>query len=144
MIIKRGGVAKPISGNIQTREIPDDCPKCSEVGLRFPLKQRVYLPDEFGQTIIPADANLWKQCHHCGYIIAKQDITHKGQLTTDIEKLDSRFQTVGTIATIKDERKGIKRRGQNERERRGTDFIKDADVRKEMRKGAKLISYSET
>jgi hypothetical protein len=41
--------------------------------VRSILGNRIYLPDEFGNTVIPPDADKWCQCHRCGTIYARHE-----------------------------------------------------------------------
>jgi hypothetical protein len=34
--------------------------------VRSKLGNRIYLPDSSGQTVIPQDADQWRQCYLCG------------------------------------------------------------------------------
>ena len=137
LTIKRSGIAEPISGNIYTREIPVYCDSC-KIGK---LGQRVYKEEELiGGTILPYDHDQWLQCYHCGAIIPKYDIPQQGQLTTDIEPIKSKF-------SINQESEHYEppkhRRGFNERLPKEDDGIRDPDVKQALKKGQKLISYSE-
>lgn len=135
MTIKRGGMAEPISGNIYTKQIEPNCPKCK----RFKLGLRVYKDEELIAGQIPYDANQWLQCHHCGLLVPLHDIPKEGQLTTDIERITTKFTTQKESEHYD---KPKHRRGFNERLDREEE-IKDPELRKELKKGAKLISYSE-
>lgn len=131
-------MGEPVSGNIYTKEIPIKCPKCH---LSY-LGPRVYGEDQLlpgGQ--LPYDHNQWKQCYHCGTLVPVYDIPVEGQLTTDVERIDSKFprQAEG----VEHYEKPKHQRGFNERLDREPE-IKDPEVRAAMRKGQKLLSYSET
>lgn len=135
MTIKRGGMAEPISGNIYTREIPTYCPNCENKGVRNNetiLKPRL---DYFY-----ADRSQWLQCYNCGKPISKHDIQKQGQLTTDIEKIDSKFSLQNDSEHYE---KPKHQRGFNDRLDQEPE-IKDEEVRAALKKGAKLISYSES
>ena len=137
MTIKRGGIAEPVSGQIRTRKLPTYCPNCAEHGIRTQdtmLKPRL---DYFA-----FDANQWRQCYHCGKIIGTPDIRQPGELHTDIQTVDNKFYT--KIDEESDIPKPKHQRGFNRRVNKLGEEIKDADVRKEIKKGAKLIGYSET
>ena len=144
MTIKRGGIAEPISGNIYSRPIPEYCPKCEQFGLRNKLGPRIYKEEELINGQIPYDADQWRMCIYCGHLTARHDIPQEGELGTDIEKITTKF----TTAKREPEhyQKPKHRRGFNERldERAKQGEIKDEDLRRELKKGANLISYSET
>jgi hypothetical protein len=49
------------------------CPRCLQSGLYHILQERIYLPDEIPDGILPRDHDLWKQCHEWGQIIPKYE-----------------------------------------------------------------------
>ena len=139
MTIKRGGISEPISGNIITKEIPAYCPKCAILHFQSRLQPRVYREDELIAGQLPYDHNQWLQCYNCGVSVPKHDIPNKGELTTDIEPIRSKFSIENVNERLE---KPKHRRGFNERIEREDD-IKDPEVKKALKKGAKLLSYSE-
>lgn len=141
MTIKRGGMAEePVSGNIYTREVPTYCPKCAISHIQSKLGPRVYKEQELVAGRIPYDHGQWLQCYHCGSMIPRHDIPKEGQLTTDVEKIDSKFSLQGGS---EHHEKPKHRRGFNDRLEQDPE-IKDPEVRAALKKGAKLISYSES
>jgi hypothetical protein len=143
MTIKRGGLAEPVSGTISTKEITTYCPKCLNLHIRSKLGPRVYKDEELttaGQ--LPSDHDQWRQCYHCGLLIPLYDIAKEGQLTTDIERIDSKFKGVKETEHYE---KPKHRRGFNERldDDSKRDEIKDPEVKALLKKGAKLINYFE-
>lgn len=141
MTIKRGGIAEPISGNIYIKEIPAYCPKC-HVGK---LQPRVYREEELiAGSQLPYDHNQWRQCYRCGTLVPIHDIPKEGQLTTDVERISTKFQTQREEG---DEhyKPPAHRRGFNERlDQKQDDGVKDPELKRELKKGAKLLSYSES
>lgn len=131
-------MAEPISGNLfPKREIPFHCPKCEEQGVRNDKTVLRVRLDYF-----MADKDLWKQCYHCGTLVPTHDIPKEGQLTTDVERITTKFQTQKEDEHYKPP---AHRRGFNERlsKDKEDDGIKDPELKRELKKGAKLISYSE-
>lgn len=131
---------EPVSGNIHTRtEIPAYCPRC-QIGK---LQPRIYRDDELVAGQLPYDHNQWKQCYHCGHLVPVYDIPVEGQLTTDVERIDSKFPR--QVEGVEHYEKPKHRRGFNERldndKKQGE--IKDPEVKAALKKGAKLTSYSE-
>lgn len=144
MTIKRGGVAEPISGNIRVKEIPSYCPKCEHNGIRDQrtvIRERQYLPHELIAGELPYDHDQWRQCWLCGTCIPTHDIKKEGSLDTDIPRITTKFSTAARQP--EHYQKPKHRRGFNERDQRNEDDIKDEDLKKELKKGAKLLSYSE-
>lgn len=141
-IIKRGGVAS-ISPKINLKIIAKYCPYCEEKGIRDQstiLGDRKYLPDE----PIDSDAKDWKQCYLCGKTIHKvHEPPDEPELISTIDELASPYeQSSGRIGGI-DKRK-LGKRSNNKREKSKINLIKDEEVREALRKGAKLLNYSET
>ena len=141
MTIKRGGIAEPINRNSKTFKIPSYCPNCGERKLRGSeqiLKPRVFLPHE-----IP-DPGRWMQCYYCGSIYPIYNVKKESKLTSDLQIQDNPF---GKIQ--RDEESDIPRpkhrRGFNERLDRNEPEIKDPELKRELKKGAKLLlSYTES
>ena len=145
MTIKRGGIAEPISGNIRIREIPVYCETCASHGLQNKLGPRIYKEEELVSGQIPYDASQWLHCYHCNTLVPKHDIKQEGTLSTDIERIDTKFSTINRQPEHYEKPKH-NRRGFNERldiDRKQGE-IKDEDLRKELKKGSTLISYSES
>ena len=136
MTIKRPTIAPPINARSNQREIPSYCPRCAANGIRSHetmLKPRL---DYFAY-----DREDWRQCYFCANIIGKPDIPKPGELTTDIEPVRNKFNLK------QDDEMDIPRpkhrRGFNERLNRNESEIKDPELKRELKKGAKLISYTE-
>lgn len=142
MTIKRGGISEPISGNIFLKEIPAYCPKCAILHIQSKLGPRVYTEEELIAGQVPYDHNQWRQCYHCGTLVPIHDIPKEGSLTTDVERITTKFQTQRQDEYYKPP---AHRRGFNERlsKEKEDDGIKDPELKRELKKGAKLISYSE-
>jgi hypothetical protein len=119
------------------------CPKCLEHGQRRLMKERVYLPDPLTKkTIIPADANLWRQCSTetgCGYILPVYNLKHEGRLKSELVIQTNPFDKGKTVG-IQANRLGKTKRGKN----RDEDYFQDEDLKREIREGNQLISYSES
>ena len=138
MTIKRSGIGEPVNNRLgSTHEIPTYCPNCAKNGIRDHdtiLKPRL---DYFAY-----DADQWRQCYHCGSIIGKPDIAQPGELHTDIEVINTKFRRQN--AEDPEHYEPPKhRRGFNERlDRKGE--IADDEVKAALKKGARLLSYTES
>jgi hypothetical protein len=115
------------------------CPDCAKGGIKQKMEERIYLPNEFGKTIIPADANLWRQCHRCGYILPVYNLKHEGRLKSELIVQTNPFDK-GKTAGIQANRLGKSKRGKD----RDEDYHNDPDLKQELREGNQLISYSES
>lgn len=136
MTIKRGGIAEPINTNLHTKAIPQYCPVCERHKVRHTLNKRVYNDLELVYDQLPSDHDRWLQCYHCGNVFMKDRVRQEGRLTSQIEIPKS-----GSRQSEHWE-KPKHRRGFNERIERDDD-IKDPEVKKALKRGAKLLSYSE-
>lgn len=150
MTISRKTTSEPISGLTPKKEKPSYCASCETKGLKgaaYILGNRVYDLKE-GEAL-PSDADKWLQCGVCGMIVPKYDIPQTGSLTTDIEIRTSKFPYLDVEKPEDRPVKDPHKRGFNPRDKRLSNStvpatIKDREVIQAIRKGAKLISYSET
>lgn len=103
------------------------CPFCEKQGLLYSLGARLdyELPD----------AGQWLQCYHCGNTINTASVREQGHLTSSIEK--SQYADPKQIKAIG------KTKTKDRIRRKAFDYIKDPDVKKEIAKGSKLVSYRE-
>ena len=135
MTIKRSD-AVFISSEVGT-EKPKYCPICEKYNIRHQLHKRVYNDLELVFGMLPSDHDRWLQCFHCGNVFLKDRVAQEGMLKTELE--------ITKPSRAGDEHlpKPKHQRGFNERLQKQEPEIKDPEVRKELKKGAKLISYSE-
>jgi hypothetical protein len=142
--IKRGGVAA-ISPNLRQRVLqPQYCSNCCSSKKGLPqssetlLQQRIYPAGE----PLPQDAKEWRQCYLCGEIVHIIHIPGQGELVSEIEEQAGPYDAIGAggiISGIEKRKRAV--RGKHERSK--LEYIKEYDVKEALRKGAKLISYSE-
>lgn len=114
--------------------------------VRSKLGNRIYLPDQFGNTVIPPDADEWRQCHTCGSIYARYEVKHEGRLTDFAEVLENPFDfRSGSITAIGEIRKfdNTGKRQHKRKVKQDLSDIKDPELRREIAKGARLISFEE-
>ena len=141
MIIKRSSI-----GSLDAtadKKIISYCERCEEFGLRRVLGERIYKPEElerFGG--IPSDHESWRQCHYCGTIYPKY--------ATKEESVIEPFVTVSENPhdALKAKMSGIEQRGGqrgtiHSKERKKEQY-KDPEINAAVRKGAKVLGYSET
>lgn len=133
------------------------CAKCAKAGVNSPLKNRIYL-NEDGKTINrapPADSKSWKQCWTCGDIVgvyaAQQevDIMTLTEPSTNPFNLKQPDNSEGqeTIQTDDISRKFDRTEKRQQKKKFKQDLEKyknQPESQSELRKGAKLLSYSET
>ena len=125
-----------ISSEIAT-EKPQYCPVCERHKIRHKLHKRVYNDLELVFGMLPSDHDRWLQCFHCGNVFLKDMVAQEGKLTTEVEIVKPSIYQKDEHLPKPKHRRGFNERLQQEPE------IKDPEVRKELKKGAKLISYSE-
>jgi hypothetical protein len=137
MTIKRSDTVF-ISSTVGEREKIKYCPICERHNVRNILSKRVYNDLELVYGQLPHDHDLWLQCFACGNVFQKNRVRQEGKLTSDIEiPKSSSGHSEEKVEKPKHQR-GFNERLQQEPE------IKDPEVRKALKKGAKLISYQES
>jgi len=122
-----------------SKQKPKFCPVCERHKVKHILSKRVYNELElvFGQ--LPHDHDKWLQCFHCGNVFLKDNVRQEGKLMTEIE-IPKPSMPLGETEHLP---KPKHRRGFNERLQQEPE-IKDPEVRKAIKKGTKLLSYSST
>lgn len=111
------------------------CKYCLDYGFQVPLRNRIYPEGE----PVPADKDQWRQCHDCGTIYPVYELEKESQLKDIVETTDNPFDSGIEFLGI-DSRKSRKKR---QREHDDYDYINDEDLKRELRKGHTLLSYSE-
>lgn len=111
------------------------CKHCLDYGFQVRLKNRIYPEAE----PIPADHENWLQCYECGSIVAVHETEKESQIKDVVSTTDNPFDSGKDFLGI-DLRKLRKRRQRKQEE---YDYINDEDLKSELRKGSKLLSYSE-
>jgi len=139
MTIKRSGTVF-ISSQVSEDKKIKYCPVCERHKVKHILSKRVYNELEliFGQ--LPHDHDKWLQCFYCGNIFLKDNVRQEGKLMTEIEIPKSSMPPGETGEHLP---KPKHRRGFNERLQQEPE-IKDSELKRELKKGAKLLSYSES
>jgi hypothetical protein len=122
------------------------CEECLKVKILSPLKHRIYL-DENGKIANPGpDANKWKQCWTCGLIVGVYEAKQEAELDTLTEPRDNPFKFKGGEVSTGESRK-FDRTGKTQHKRKfkqDLEQYKEEDIKAAVRKGAKVISYTET
>jgi hypothetical protein len=141
----REGNAVILSGSGQKEKI-SYCEDCEKVKILSPLKHRIYL-DENGKITNPGpDANKWKQCWTCGVIVGVYEAKPEVELDTLTEPRDNPFKfKSGEIMT--EESRKFDRSGKTQRKRKlkqDSEQYKEEDIKSALRKGQKLVSYTES
>lgn len=115
------------------------CKHCLEFGFKVQLKNRIYPEEE----PIPIDHENWKQCHECGLIVPFYELEKEASIKDVVETVDNPFD-VGTSFLGIDKRTSVGgKNARKKRERqRQLDDIKDDEVKRELKKGSTLLSYS--
>jgi hypothetical protein len=87
----------------------------------------------------PADYEHWIQCHNCGQVYAKHEVKIEPELEPIKQPSDGKQGKIQGIG----KKKG-RGRGNNPRIKATRDDIKDEDLKRELKDGAVLVSYSST
>ena len=139
MTIKRSDTVFISSEVSSSKQKIKYCPVCERHKVKHTLNKIVYNELElvFGQ--LPHDHDKWLQCFHCGNVFLKDNVRQEGKLMTEIEIPKPSIPPSETEHLPKPKH----RRGFNERLEREPE-IKDKELLRELKKGAKLLSYSST
>lgn len=117
------------------------CSRCHEMfGVQARLGPRIMPLDETTgkPKPKPSDYQLWLECRNCGTVYAKHDTKVEAVIEPLVQTKSSPFDKGKTNGVGKRKNKG---RGNNPRIKTRDD-IKDEDLKRELRDGAVLISYS--
>jgi len=110
------------------------CRHCLDYGFSSVLKNRVYPEGE----PIPSDHENYLQCHECGSIVPVHETEKEATLKDIVSTTDNPFDAGKSFLGI-DSRKLRKKRKQKD----SFDYIEDDDVKRELKKGHTVLSYSE-
>lgn len=123
------------------------CQRCLELAnYRSRLKNRIYLPNELGKTVIPEDHDQWLQCHKCGSLYAKYNVKKESELADVVEPLNNPHNfRKGIIMSVGGIRKFDRtgKRQQKRKRQQELDDIKDEDLKRDLQSGYELISYQD-
>jgi hypothetical protein len=116
------------------------CKHCLFFGLKEPLKNRIYLE---GQP--SSDKDQFRQCHSCGTIYAIYELEKEATIKNVVETVENPFDIGKDSILGVDNRSSStgKRKKRLKDKQKDLDDIKEADLKVELRKGHKLLSYSE-
>jgi hypothetical protein len=121
------------------------CQDCLKVKILSPLRHRIYL-DENGNITNPGpDSNKWKQCWTCGLIVGVYEAKLEVELDTLTEPRDNPFKFKDCHVSTEESRK-FDRTGKTQRKRKlkqDVEQYKEEDIKAALRKGSKLVSYTE-
>ena len=119
------------------------CSRCEEMfGVRARLGPRIMPLDETTgkPKSKPSEYELWLECRNCGTVYAKHDTKVEAVIEPLVQTKSSPFDK-GKIQGIGHRKKG--KRGSNPRlKTTGRDDIKDEGLKRELKDGAQLLSYS--
>jgi hypothetical protein len=138
---KSGGIGMISSGSAE-HEIAY-CQRCLEMAnVRSNLGDRIYFPDKFGHVTIPPDADKWRQCHRCGSIYARYEVKQEAELDSLVKPGGPNTGLITGVPVRKFDRTG-KGGSYAKKRKREQDLsqYKEEDLKAELRRGAKLISY---
>jgi hypothetical protein len=87
----------------------------------------------------PSDYELWLECRNCGTVYPKHETKVEPELQPIKEPSDGRQAKVQGLGHKKKHKRGM-----NPRLKAREDYIKDEDLKRELKDGAELVSYSST
>ena len=122
------------------------CQDCLNVKVLSPLNHRIYLDDNGKITNPGPDAAKWRQCWTCGLIVGVYEAKQEVELDTLTEPRDNPFKfgnsRVETGESRKFDRTGITQR--KKKFKQDLEQYKEEDIKHALRKGSKLVSYTES
>lgn len=113
------------------------CKHCEQYGFKIPLKNRIY-----SEGPIPPDHDQFRQCHECGTIVPVYELEKEAPIKDVVETSDNAFD-IGKNEILGVDSRSAKRRKRLKDKQQDFDYINDDDLKREMKKGSTLISYSE-
>lgn len=121
------------------------CEECAKVKVLSVLKHRIYLDDDGKMTNPGPDANKWKQCWTCGLVVGVYEAKQEVELDTMTEPRNNPFKFNSGEVLTGDSRK-VDRSGRTQRKKKfKQDLVqyKEEDIKATLRKGSKLVSFTE-
>jgi hypothetical protein len=126
------------------------CQKCLEFNVLSALKHRIYL-DEKGKINPnpPPDSKNWKQCWTCGDIVGIYEAKQEADIFTLTEPRDNPFRfgdKQNNIQTGESRNRKFDRTCKTQRKKQfkhDLEQYKEEDIKEALRKGAKLVSFTE-
>ena len=145
-VMRRSGGNAVIFSRGQEKDKVSYCQDCLKVKILSPLRNRVYLDDD-GKIANPApDADKWRQCWTCGAIVGVYETKLEVELDTLTEPRDNPFK-FGTSQVMSGESRKVDKTGNTQRKKKFTQDLeqyKEEDIKQALRKGSKLVSYTES
>lgn len=138
------------SGSDSKKDSRSWCPSCAKVGINSPLKHRIYL-DEQGKITSPqSDAKNWRQCWQCSLIVPVYEAKVEADIETLTEPRPTGFNNPSSSGTdraeesiLPDESGNRLKRHRKKKRKQDLEQYKEHDIKDALRKGQKLLSYSE-
>lgn len=109
------------------------CKHCLEYGFEIPLGPRIYSDNKK-----PADHDQWLQCHECGTIYPVHEVEKQTEIKDVVETTDSPFDSGRDFLGVDSRKTRMKKRKEHD-----YDYINDDELKRELKKGGILLSYSE-
>ena len=110
------------------------------------LRHRIYLDNDGKITNPASDADKWRQCWTCGLIVGVYEAKPEAELETLTEPRDNPFKfRSGEVMT--EESRKFDRSGKTQHKRKfkqDLEQYKEEDIKHALRKGQKLVSYTES
>jgi len=111
-----------------------NCPFCIKVGLHIPLGPKILMPNEVKQP----DYENWLQCSRCAEIIPIYQAEKEESIKDEVTTIQNPFEE------SKGEVLGAHRKGKRKnRKDTDLDWIHDEDLKRKLKHGSTLLSYSE-
>jgi len=113
------------------------CSHCLEYGFKVPLANRIYPDNE----PVPPDKDQWRMCLDCGTLYAVFELERESKIQDAVSTSENPFD-IGTSFLGIDSRSSKRKKRLKDRYK-DLDYIKDENLKAELRKGHTLLSYTE-
>jgi hypothetical protein len=108
----------------------------------IPTRYIVRKKQAFKVEAIPVDHDLFRQCHECGLIVPVYELEKEASIKDVVETVENPFDIAKNEFLGVDSRSARKRKRLKDKQQ-DFDYINNDDLKRELRKGSTLLSYSE-
>ena len=113
------------------------CPDCKDYGFQVPLRNRIY-PE--GEQVPEDERAKWKMCFDCGLIVPVYELERESKIKDTVDTVESPFELGSDFLGVDSRKLGKKKKKDKDME---LDYIKDEQLKQELRHGSTLLNYSE-
>lgn len=113
------------------------CPHCLDYGWKEKLGPKILQPQEPKA----ADYDSWLQCGSCGTLHARHEVTRESEIHDVVSTTDNPHDSRVEFLAV--DKRVLGRKSRRRKQQDDYDWIPDEDLKRELKKGSKLLSFSE-